>query len=300
MSRFVFVFLTFLNINSIAQNYIDSTARWTQSYSWTGFTASTHCNYEYYFDGDTIAENKLYLKMWQSSICNYTHIEYDSLGNPFPVDTTYNSISFTGFFREENKAFYFRINDTSETRLYNFNIHDTLSFDSITPYSTCYPSNVSVLNHDTVCIGSNARFRWRISMSTYPLAFYFIEGVGPSSGFKAPICRNGCPECGYGLTLFTMKNDTLYRGECSLVENGIAEQKTKNKLQIMIDSEYLKINTEALTRLSIYNSLGQLQTIYGKIVVPQLTINTSAFAKGFYIIKAESESNTMFERVYIR
>lgn len=210
----VFIHLITKQIQS--QNYLNETARWVQTYSWSGFTANTQCTTTYYFLGDSVLNDTTYLKLFQESLCYYTHTEYDSLWQPYQLIDTSFTTSFHSLIREAEKKIYRRNASYNEYQLYNFALPDTSRIDSVVNASTCSLNSVYILDHDTVCIGSIGRKRWRVSQSSYPLAMFVIEGVGPSSGFLAPVCRNGCPECGYSLQSFTLNGDTLYQGICEI------------------------------------------------------------------------------------
>lgn len=211
-----FILLLGLAGQTVAQTYLNASARWYQRYSWTGFNANTVCYTTYHITGDTLVNDTLYYKVFNTGYCVNGTTEYDSLGNGTMVfDTTQNN-SLYALLREQNKRFYKRQFTWNDELLSNFDLGTGGIVTDLVPYPSCGISNPSYTLLDTVCIGPLARKRWQISFSQYPLATYFIEGVGPSSGFLAPLCRNGCPECSYNLISFTLNGDTLYQGDCQL------------------------------------------------------------------------------------
>jgi hypothetical protein len=276
----LFLCLSFISIN--AQTYLNETARWNQTYSWSGFDAHTSCTSIYYIAGDSVINDTSYYKVNLQSLCYYTHIVYDSLGNGLQVVDTNSTDDLSVLIREYNKQFIQRSNE-SEYLLYNFELSDFTAIETATPYPSCGVGSVSLLTHDTVCIGSIGRKRWMISMSNYPLAFYFIEGVGPSSGFRAPICRNGCPECGYGLTSFVLNGDTLYHGNCSIT--GIEETKDLDDFSFHYGMNYLSFQAKDLHWVELYSSIG-FRTHIIRAEGGKVELNTNQMVSGVYVYGA--------------
>jgi hypothetical protein len=278
---FLFLALSFFTLK--AQPYLNSTARWTQTYSWSGFTAHTNCTSVYYVAGDSIVNDTSYLKINQQSLCYYTHTEYDSLWQPYEVIDTNTTDGFALLMREANKQFIQRASD-GEYLLYNFDLSDFTAIETATPYPSCGTSgSVSLMTHDTVCIGAIGRKRWMISMSNYPLALYFIEGVGPSSGFRAPICRNGCPECGYGLSFFELNGDTLYHGSCSIT--GIENATEQSDFSFQYGMNSLTFQAKQLQWVELYSAAG-LRTHIIKANAGKVELSTNALVSGVYIYRA--------------
>jgi len=276
----LFLCLSFVSIH--AQTYLNETARWNQTYSWSGFDAHNSCTSVYYIAGDSVINDTSYYKVNLQSLCYYTHTVYDSLGNSSQVTDTNATDGFSILIRETNKQFIQR-NGESENLLYNFELNDFSAIESATPYPSCGIGSVSLMTHDTVCIGSIGRKRWMISMSNYPLANYFIEGVGPSSGFRAPICRNGCPECGYGLTSFVLNGDTLYHGNCSIT--GIEETSELSDFTFQYGMNNLCFQAKNLQWVELYSAAG-LRTHIIQAIAGKVEINTNQLVSGVYIYRA--------------
>ena len=300
MKNLLFVFFVFVTSVVAAENYVNETARWKQYQTWYGFGQSSITNTEYYFNGDTTINGIVYYKLWSDVVSNYTTITYDSLGNQIPTTTTNSNSGLAGYFREFNKKFYLIANNNPELMLYNFDVEIGAQIDSISTNSYCGTIHPLLMNVDTVCIGSIGRKRWTISFSTYPAASSFIEGVGPNSGFRASICRNGCPECGYGLNLFTMNGDTLYQGICSIQPNSIIEQQKNEKLVTIINENEILIYANNLKEILVYNNIGQIVSAFTNINSSQLTINTNNLRKGIYFINARVGDEVQRKSVYIR
>jgi hypothetical protein len=126
--------------------------------------------------------------------------------------------------------------------------------DSVVSNSICSLNSVYILDHDNLCIGNIGRKRWRVSLSKYPLAMYIIEGVGPSSGFMAPVCRNVCPECGYSLQSFTLNGDTLYQGICE-ISAGI--KSTNQDIKYGQDQNSMWFELEDDSCIELYDLIGE-------------------------------------------
>jgi len=220
MNKLAHLFLAvfaLLSISVNAQDYLNHTARWHQRYAWYGFQANTECFNTYYINGDSIINDTAYYKIYNDGYCVLSHMEYDEFGVGTMVsDTNFYDNMFHLLIREQNRRVYTRQGTTTDYLLYNFELGATGITDEFTPYPSCGISDPSYTLLDTVCIGEIARKRWSVSFSQYPMANFIIEGVGASSGFLAPVCRNGCPECSYSLLNFTLNGDTLYQGNCSM------------------------------------------------------------------------------------
>ena len=288
----VFIHLITKQIQS--QNYLNETARWVQTYSWSGFTANTQCTTTYYFLGDSVLNDTTYLKLFQESLCYYTHTEYDSLWQPYQLIDTSFTTSFHSLIREAEKKIYRRNASYNEYQLYNFALPDTSRIDSVVNGSTCSLNSVYILDHDTVCIGSIGRKRWRVSQSSYPLAMYIIEGVGPSSGFLAPVCRNGCPECGYSLQSFTLNGDTLYQGICEIsagikpIDQHVKFGQDQNSLWFDMDDD---------SCIELYDLLGKRKISQVVKKASRTSISMVGLDTGIYLYRIVSGTQIMSGKI---
>jgi len=279
MKKLFSLLLLVFAVNTYGQTYLNESARWTQTFYYSGFTNSTNCNITLFFDGDSVVNGKSYWKLYDSSTCYLITTQYDSLGEQIQTIDTSESYLLRAMLREENRKVYRLNTDGTEYWFYNFYQPDYALIDSVAQYNSCTGGSVNMLIEDTVCIGNIGRKRWRVSMSQYPLAQYFIEGVGPSSGFLAPVCRNGCPECGYTLNSFVLNGDTLYQGTCSIV----ADVKEIEKKIVLIQSpESLTFEGGNLEQISIYNLNLQL-VAEQKYSANKMTFDISTYQNGVYL-----------------
>ena len=288
MQRIILSIFMFFSLNLIAQNYLNPTARWVQTFYYSGFTSNTTCRSTLYFQGDTTVNNLLYYKLFDNSECIVTSTQYDSIGQPFQVVDTNISTLLRGFIREESRKIFMMDNSGNEVMRYNFGYPDFTSVDLVAPYGTCQPANsVSITTHDTVCIGNIGRKRWRVSLSQYPLAQYIIEGVGPSSGFLAPTCRNGCPECGYNLLNFVLNGDTLYQGTCSIP---LAIAPENPEVEIIQTQNELTVKSDGLIELEVFSINGSLLKRQSSQHNNQIDFSLSELPSGIYIYRGTSNS----------
>ena len=295
MKRIILLAIIHLITKQIqSQNYLNETARWVQTYSWSGFTANTQCTTTYYFLGDSVLNDTTYLKLFQESLCYYTHTEYDSLWQPYQLIDTSFTTSFHSLIREAEKKIYRRNASYNEYQLYNFALPDTSRIDSVVNGSTCSLNSVYILDHDTVCIGSIGRKRWRVSQSSYPLAMYIIEGVGPSSGFLAPVCRNGCPECGYSLQSFTLNGDTLYQGICE-ISAGI--KPIDQHIKLGQDQNSLWFDMDDDSCIELYDLLGKRKISQVVKKASRTSISMVGLDTGIYLYRIVSGTQIMSGKI---
>jgi len=263
------------------QAYLNETARWTQSYSWTGFTANSNCTTVYYIEGDSIINDTSYFKVFSDVVCYFNQTEYDSLGNPYVVSDTSTSISLAMLLREESGKFLRRFGN-QEAMLYDFAVNDFTGIAFAVQNPLCGTGNPSLMTHDTICIGNISRKRWLISPSQYPLANYFIEGVGPSSGFNAPICRNGCPECNYSLNSFELNGDTMYHGNCLVLGSAYRPEELVSFMQ---SGEIIQFHSTTLQHVELFTLQGAHVGIFNA-KQGQVSISLAQFQTGIYVYKA--------------
>lgn len=277
----VLLLLGAIRNQTIGQTYLNTTARWTQTQTWTGFTANSQCTTVYYIEGDSLIEDTSYYKIYSDVICYLNQTEYDSLGNAYQVTDTSMSNSFNMLLREFDRKFIRRVGN-QETVLYNFGINDFTSIADAVLNPVCGQSSPSLLTHDSVCIGNSLRKRWLISPSQYPLANFFIEGVGPSSGFNAPICRNGCPECSFTLNYFELNGDTLYSGNCLLLNT---EFRKEEKLLLSLTGDMIRFSSKTVKVIELFTLQGSLiamaEANNGVVTMP-----LNQFENGIYLYRA--------------
>jgi hypothetical protein len=278
------LFCIFINLS--AQNYLNETAEWKQHFYYQNSSSSTVCNYRIYFNGDSIHNDINYRKLFTDAECILTQMQWDSLGNSFwGSDTTYTT-NFTSLLRESAQKVYLVNGQGVEYLRYDFGRPDYTSIDSVDTYTSCgFETSVQIEQHDTVCIGPIGRKRWHVSWSQYPNASHFIEGVGPTSGFLAPVCSNGCPECGYALDSFVLNGDTLYQGVCS-IPAPVAERIIKEPT-VILTRENIEVRYPDLGEMQFYSSSGKLIGFAKATEKDRILYDVTMLPSGIYIYHAQ-------------
>lgn len=265
-----------------AQNYFNETAEWKQHFYYQNSMSNTACNYRIYFDGDSIHNGSSYRKLFTESECILSQMQWDSLGNSFWVSDTTYSTYFTTLLRESDKKVFLIDGQGTEYLRYNFGKPNYTPIDSVDfSYSCGFETSVQIEQHDTVCIGPIGRKRWHVSWSQYPNASHFIEGVGPTSGFLAPVCRNGCPECGWGLDSFVLNGDTLYQGVCSIP--AYTSEILHTEPVIIQTREHIDIRYPDLQTMQFYSSSGKLAGAVQSNEKDRVVFDTTGLSAGIYI-----------------
>lgn len=298
--RTFIVLLLCIAFNDVsAQNYLNETARWKQSFRYSNSTNSTNCISERYFIGDTVVNGLKYYPLYYTDYCILTKTTFDSLGNPVISRDTTELTSFLAYIREENKKIYYSDFIGNEFLKYNFDVNDNTSIDSVVTNSICNPSNnVKILQHDTVCIGNIKRKSWEVSTSPFPLATRIIEGVGPSSGFLAPVCRNGCPECNYTLLSFTLNGDTLYKGNCH--KNTYVPSESSANVSFFPNpvNNYLHLkSSQIMNKYLLLDIRGQLIK-EERIADKEFEVNCENLVQGLYILKLFVNDHIIVNKFY--
>jgi hypothetical protein len=232
--------------------------------------------------------------LFKETLCYFTQTQYDSLFQPYQLIDTSFTISFHSLIREADKKIYRRDASFNEYQQYNFGLPDMSPIDSVVSNSVCSLNSVYILDHDTVCIGNIGRKRWRVSQSTFPLAYYIIEGVGPSSGFFAPVCRNGCPECGYTLQSFTLNGDTLYHGFCEITA-GI--KPIDQHVKFGQDQNSIWFEIEDDSHIELYDLLGERKISQELKKASRTSIPMVGFNNGIYLYRIVSGTQIMSGKI---
>lgn len=301
--QYIRAFITlvlFVNFQQIsAQNYLNETARWKQSFRFSTSTTSTNCISDRYFKGDTVVSGLKYYLLYYTDYCILTKTTFDSLGNPVISRDTTELTSFLAYIREANKKIYYSDFIGNEFLKYNFDVNDNTPVDSVVINSICNSANnVKILQHDTVCIGNIKRKSWEVSMSPFPLAARIIEGVGPSSGFLAPVCRNGCPECNYALLSFTLNGDTLYKVNCHKNTYVPSEFSATVSFYPNPVNNYLHLkSSQIMNKYLLLDIRGQF--IKEEIIADkEFDVNCENLAQGLYILKLFVNDHIIVNKFY--
>jgi hypothetical protein len=279
----IFIFLWAFVFTCTSQSYLNSSASWWQQLTWSGIGGqSSITRLHYFMQGDSTLEGHTYYKLFQDGYTLATHQELDSLGMPYAVTDSIPINQLRALIREQGKKFLERQSDGTETILYNFDVSLGSPVDSMVSTVLCPQQNPVVLqSQGLVCIGTVARKQWMLSQTQYPSANSIIEGVGPNTGLYTPICRNGCPECGYQLLLFTLNGDTLYQGDCDLSAS-LEEQVVSPTINIRYGLESLELNWEGEATIELTDLMGRVHHTLTSNA--SLSIPFDGLMQGHYIL----------------
>jgi hypothetical protein len=111
---------------------------------------------------------------------------------------------------------------------------------------------------------------------------YIIEGVGPSSGFFAPVCRIGCPKCVYSLQSFTLNGDTLYQGICE-ISAGI--KPTNQDIKYGQDQNSMWFDLEDDSSIELYDLIGKRKFYQEVKKASRTSISMLGFENGVYLYR---------------
>ena len=287
MKKFYILLVAIFTINvANAQQYIpfpESNAVWNQKFQYGEFPYDTSYYFQYGFNGDTLINSLLYHKVYRLN------------------DTTLNSnATYQGCLREDTlkKVFYigkgfwpFEVYN-QEIQLYDFSktVGDTINYGIY--------GKKQIISVDSILINNNYRKRFHV------LWDYFIEGIGSVESLLSPI--TAIPNKVYtswNLVCFKQNDNIIYLNpiynSCFPSLSNINEITNNNNISIYPnptkDNLTIETNTNTEQRLEIINLIGQ--TVYTIYINKKATVNTSAFAKGVYILKLSSDKETLVRKI---
>ena len=135
-------------------------------------------------------------------------------------------------------------------------------------------------------------------MSMYPAATRYIEGVGPNSGFAAPICRNGCPECGYSLLYFILNEDTLYHGNCMSTANLPKHDQTT--FYFAQNANLVNLSHPSLQQVEVLDMNGRTTVLFSGKNQTSIVINTDGLPEGVYIIRVSTDHEVLNKKFIVQ
>lgn len=278
---------------STAQNYLDSTSRWT-IVERSGSIGAPHYNYraihyQQFFDGDTLINGKKFYKMYEGP-------KLDTIKNASQNiyhDTIY-PVKFKAYIREDSGKIY-----AGAIVFHDFTLEigDTLPL-----ILSNNPSNISgcdtVYSIDTIYLGGNPRKRYNGDI---------IEGIGSGWG---GIFERYCPITGsrtssicyeqQGVTIFSTVTDP---NDCqiSLGTKQLEATIESNKITIS-PNPFQKQTTLSFEnsikqpyQLSIFDALGKKVHQQGNIVDQQVTIHRNNLSKGIYFFNVLNKDQQLIK-----
>lgn len=245
---------------------------------------------KYWFEGDTIIENKYYKKVYlqyHDSIADFTKATYyaavreDTIGEKIYCIQTYDGV--------ERLLADFSLKKGEDTEVWSF---------FPTPYARPWPTYSYVEEVDSVLINNKYRKRLKIRETYQFGGEYWIEGIGSTCGLFTPYVN--VADAGEATVLLcVIVNDVLYYqhpyfNTCYYSPIGVGINE--------VDHQYLKIyptiadnrlivetdNLDSFNRYEILNTQGQSIL---KGILSTNKIDISNMVSGFYFLLVYSEDN---------
>lgn len=284
---FAFFMMMFCIYTSKSQTYVPfprDSAQWNIHACYADGGGGMNCfNYQFFIEGDTLIEGKLYSKLF--------HTQFNYMGG----------------LREENKKIYIYPerthigmweyefpSDTSENLLYNF--------DSLTVGSSFVINSrtLNVLSIDSVEFDGIYHKRYRITGS--PMWYeYWIEGIGSDNELLGNY-REEDFERSHTTLCFKPQPDVTYYlwpqyDECVIYVGTSEVPRQVFKIFPNPVSDYLRIISDMTnSKVIITNLIGQ--ELYTSESNGDLVVNVSDFITGIYIIKIATVDKIMVSKFY--
>ena len=300
MKKIIVLIIAIFTINVVnvvnAQQYVpfpDTNAFWGDK-GWNIFSSSFCFNTRYGINGDTVINGNNYKKIYSL---------YDS------TLTSPNSTYFAAI-REQDKRVYTVIDSFPEEILYDFNlaIGDTITYYYSLLWNKVDTFSRVVTGVDSVLLlNGQYRQRWAFAPVDTDRPDTVIEGIGSiyNRGLFNPLVNDMLTDGDEWQFQCFKQNDTvLYlnnpdcnRCFCKFLTD-IESVKTPNKLLIYPnpakDNLTIETNINTEQKIEIINLIGQ--TVYTTIINKKATINTSAFARGVYILKLYNDKESVVRK----
>lgn len=252
---------------------------------------------KYWFDGDTIIENKYYKKVYlqyHDSIADFTKASYyaavreDTIGEKIYCIQTYDGV--------ERLLADFSLKKGEDTEVWSF---------FPTPYSSPWIADVYVEEVDSVLINNEYRKRLKISNIQ---GEYWIEGIGSTCGLFSPYV--GVADIGETTFLLCVEvNDVLYyqapyTNTCYYsppIGVGINEvDRQYLKIYPTIADNRLIVETDNLDSFNRYEILNTQGLSIQKGILNTNEINISDMPNGFYFLLLHSEDGLPYLSKFVK
>ncbi len=279
MKKIIVLIIAIFMINvANAQTLVDTNKVWTVVNSLNFGPSQTSI---YKFQGDTIISGITYKKMYITS------------------DSTMTTWYYCGAFREDSTKKVYKQNSLNDILYYDFGLNKN---DTVTVHGLFYNPLMVVDSVDTVTLISGEK---RKAIYLHDSVNYckdeWIDGIGSILGILN-VDASCAIDVYYNLNCFiendTLKYHTSFYPTCYYNTESINENTINNNISIYPnptkDNLTIETNSNTEQRLEILNLIGQ--TVYTNIINKKATINTSAFAKGVYILKLSSDKETIVRK----
>jgi hypothetical protein len=309
MKNLLLILLLSISAFAFSQNYqgyvpFPTAAIWIESSNHVSPNLPPKCIVnEYRIINDTLINGALYHKIEKTEIDQTTQI---GCGPPWNAQITK---SIFGYIRNDsaNKKVWLRFpNSNQDTLFYDFDlcVGDTIwSGDFYMSPGMWTVNYVRVDTIDTVYIGNQYRKKFIVSKPCHGFEYYYIEGVGASTGFALDIAST-CLLAGSRNELLCVGDssgsfypDTI--GGCQLTTNLDEFNMNQISFQLYPNPTAGTINlrtTETLQSIEIYNLQGQkVQKINPKERSWELPKQS-----GLYLMRLQDEQGNVYSEKVIR
>lgn len=251
--------------------------------------------YRYKFSGDTIINDKIYSKIYQSLFINLNTPPAPNCP-PFAVDTVFSMVSQV-FLREDTLAKkvwrYTTYNTPEEILLYDFSVEqgDTLDWGNL-------GQSIVDTVYDIITFDGLTRKKIEFSSAGFFPSGYYIEGLGGEGGLL------GEPILGYGPWLqcvLDLDQNLIWsdNGICYDFITNVSSIIDRSTISVYPNpfSEYLTLETSLNSfKVKIYNMYGN--EVFVEEINKSKKIDLSSFSPGIYILKVfKKDDEIMTKRI---
>jgi Secretion system C-terminal sorting domain len=288
---FVFlVFFLFITPIIFAQNqYFNNNPVWKISSgcsvsSCFGPTCIEYRTYNYYINGDTIFNSRVYKRLFMKGTAN---LMWYSFPTPPCCDGSYvfnDTINPVAFLRDTLNKIYVSFGN-QDTLLFDYNLSVG---DSLPVTYNNYESNITVLSIDSIPVGNQYRKRFQLSFTG---AQYLIEGIGHDKGLLETI--NIPLECGWSLLCYGLADTAYYPqiGTTCNINVGVKDEEVLSNFINIFPNPSSELFTISFPdnfingELEIYSVLGE--KVYSDNINKQSKkeINLKKIGAGIYFVK---------------
>lgn len=303
MKQIITLLLTFSFLISFSQgtiNFADPEATWNVAKTfpngnpldpWFIETTTT----VYGFIGDTIIDNDLWLKLYQTSDSSFL-----------------NDLLFMGLVKEESGIVYFNDTLNNIDTLYNFNLKvgDSVLYN----FYGMESEYLEIINIDSFEINNSFHKRYYIeesSLEPFYLEEFWIEGIGSIHGplfAKYPVVfSNELNADSLFVTCYKSDNNIIWNNpnyDSCFVHIVMSINEEQNNQLILFPNpvnDILKIdiqeNNYKTARISVYNILGSLKSEKTFDNLEPLEIDVTKLLSGIYIMRIEIDNKNYIREI---
>lgn len=298
--HYLFLILIALMVSkpAVAQNeYFENNPFWLiKSYCTYHPPCVENRDYNYYINGDTTINTKVYKKITEEGIYYNQWFSMPPVGGPCE-DLSVHPYSATPFFlRSENKKFFVKLaGDPTEHLLYDF---DLAVGDTLPVTYNNLDEDITVISIDSISTPLGYRKRFKLSQpdNSGMTAEYLIEGAGSNRGLIEPMYS--LLECAYELDCYGLDNASYYPQTGPACYLSIEKQEQDLDFRIAPNpfsvSTTIQFNTKIENGdLEIYNLYGQKMRSLAIKNSHSITIDRGDLIEGIYFLSLIKNGNAV-------